>query len=134
MDFMNPARRNGRAGVGLMLVPGWDFNVDGFWHGHIAVMRGVEDGFSVVRAAKNGFLTVTDDRGRVVAERASDAAPMTTLLAEVPAGHEGTLYLLWGDGFAWCAMALCAWVLARRWMFTAENTQRTEEATVKVLN
>ncbi len=68
MDFMNPARRNGRAGVGLMLVPGWDFNVDGFWHGHIAVMRGVEDGFSVVRAAKDGFLTVTDDRGRVVAE------------------------------------------------------------------
>jgi apolipoprotein N-acyltransferase len=27
------------------------------WHGHIAIMRGVEDGFSIVRAAKNGFLT-----------------------------------------------------------------------------
>jgi apolipoprotein N-acyltransferase len=139
MDFMNPARRNGRAGVGLMLVPGADFGVDGFWHGHIAVMRGVEDGFSVARAAKQGFLTVSDDRGRVVAERASETAPFVTMLAEVPAGHEGTLYLLWGDWFAWCAVALCVWVLALvfvpRWSSaakesTAENTKSAEGATV----
>jgi apolipoprotein N-acyltransferase len=63
MDFTNPARKNGQAGVGLMLVPGWDFDIDGFWHGHMAVMRGVEDGYSVVRAAKHGSLTVSDDRG-----------------------------------------------------------------------
>jgi hypothetical protein len=45
MDFASPARLYGEAGVGLMPVPGWDFVVDGSWHGHIAVMRGVEDGF-----------------------------------------------------------------------------------------
>ncbi|MGA7521907.1 MAG: nitrilase-related carbon-nitrogen hydrolase [Acidobacteriaceae bacterium] len=128
MDFMNPARRNGRAGVGLMLVPGADFVVDGFWHGHIAVMRGVEDGFSVARAAKQGFLTVSDGRGRVVAERASDSAPFVTLLAEVPAGHEGTLYLLWGDWFAWFAMALCGWVLVQRRLGPASTRSTTESA------
>jgi len=30
MDFTEPARGYGRAGVGLMLVPGWDFVVDAF--------------------------------------------------------------------------------------------------------
>jgi apolipoprotein N-acyltransferase len=106
MDFARPARRYGMANVGLMLVPAWDFNRDRSWHGHIAVMRGVEDGFSMVRAAKNGFLTVSDDRGRVVAEARSDAAPFATLVASVPAVHSATLYLLLGDWFAWLVCVL----------------------------
>ena len=113
MDFANPARRNGQAGVGLMLVPGWDFNIDRFWHGHIAVMRGVEDGFSIARAAKNGYLQVTDDRGRVLAQTRSDSAPFATLLTEVPSTHQNTLYLLLGDWFAWLALAILAATLLR---------------------
>ncbi len=108
MDFTPLSRKYGKAEVGLMLVPGWDFNMDRGWHGHIAVMRGVEDGFSLVRAAKDGYLTVSDNRGRVVAEARSDAAPFATLLASVPAAHSATLYLLLGDWFAWLACALLA--------------------------
>jgi apolipoprotein N-acyltransferase len=105
MDFASPARLYGQAGVGLMLVPGWDFVVDGSWHGHIAVMRGVEDGFSIARAAKNGFLTVSDDRGRVVGEVSSSSASFATLLVDVPAAHSWTAYQLLGDWFAWLAIA-----------------------------
>jgi apolipoprotein N-acyltransferase len=106
MDFTPLSRKYGKAAVGLMLVPAWDFNMDRGWHGHIAVMRGVEDGFSLVRAAKDGYLTVSDNRGRVVAETRSDAAPFATLLASVPAVHSATVYLLLGDWFAWLACAL----------------------------
>jgi apolipoprotein N-acyltransferase len=106
MDFASPARLYGEAGVGLMLVPGWDFVVDGSWHGHIAVMRGVEDGFSIARAAKNGFLTVSDNRGSIVGEVSSSSAPFATLLVEVPAAHSWTAYQLLGDWFAWVAIAL----------------------------
>jgi apolipoprotein N-acyltransferase len=106
MDFASPARFYGDAGVGLMLVPGWDFVVDGSWHGHIAVMRGVEDGFSIARAAKNGLLTVSDDRGRIVGEVSSSAAPFATLLLDVPASHSWTVYQLLGDWFAWVAITL----------------------------
>jgi apolipoprotein N-acyltransferase len=113
MDFTPLSRKYGEAGVGLMLVPGWDFNVDRNWHGHMAVMRGVEDGFSLVRAAKNGYLTVSDDRGRVVAETRSDAAPFATLIASVPAVHSGTVYLLLGDWFAWVACALLIFAVAQ---------------------
>jgi apolipoprotein N-acyltransferase len=76
-------------------------------------MRGVEDGFSIVRAAKNGYLTVTDDRGRILAETRSDSAPFATLIAEVPAVHDTTLYLLLGDWFAWLSLATLAFALAR---------------------
>jgi apolipoprotein N-acyltransferase len=113
MDFTPLSRRYGNAGAGLMLVPGWDFNIDRAWHGHIAVMRGVEDGFSIARAAKDGYLTVSDDRGRIVAETRSNSAPFATLLADVPAAHDRTLYLLFGNWFAWLSLAICVFTLAR---------------------
>jgi apolipoprotein N-acyltransferase len=113
MDFTGLSRRYGKAGAGLMLVPAWDFNLDRAWHGHIAIMRGVEDGFSIVRAAKNGYLTVTDDRGRILAETRSDSAPFATLLAEVPTAHHKTLYLLLGDWFAWLSLAILCITIVR---------------------
>ncbi|MEG9437738.1 hypothetical protein JAO29_16425 [Edaphobacter sp. HDX4] len=111
MDFSRPARSYGEAGAGLMLVPGWDFVVDGAWHGHIAVMRGVEDGFSVARSAKGGFLTMSDDRGRIVAEKSSNGAPFATLVADLPAQHHATLYQSLGDWFAWVSVALLTYAL-----------------------
>ncbi|MFP5228761.1 MAG: apolipoprotein N-acyltransferase [Acidobacteriota bacterium] len=112
LDFTDPARGYGRADVGLLFAPAWDFQVDAFWHGHIAVMRAVEDGFALVRSAAGGFMTVADDRGRIVAERRSNSAPFATVLATVPAGHDGTLFQLWGDWFGWFAIALLIAVLA----------------------
>jgi len=111
MDFTGLSRKDGLAGVGLMLVPAWDFGMDRTWHGHIAVMRGVESGFSLARAAKFGYLTVSDSRGRVVAETRSDAAPFATLVAEVPAAHRATFFLVAGDWFVWVAAGLLVWVL-----------------------
>jgi len=79
----------------------------------MAVMRGVESGFGVVRAAKRGYLTVSDDRGRILAETTSGSAPFAGLLAAVPATHDATLYLRWGDWFGWLALALLALTLVR---------------------
>lgn len=113
LDFTNPSRQYGRAGAGLMLVPAWDFNVDRAWHGHIAVMRGVEDGFSVARAAKDGFLTASNNRGKIVDELRSDAAPFAVMIATVPAGHSWTLFQVLGDWFGWVAIALLIVTITR---------------------
>jgi apolipoprotein N-acyltransferase len=113
MDFTPLSRQYGNAGVGLMLVPAWDFVLDRASHGHIAVMRGVEDGFSIARAAKQGFLTVSDDRGRILAETRSNSAPLATLVADVPAGHEKTIYSRLGDWFACVALVTLALTLAQ---------------------
>jgi len=113
LDFTSPARDYGRVGTGLLLVPAWDFVVDRFEHGHKAVMRGVEGGFAVARAAKQGYLTVSDDRGRILAEAATDPSGFVTLVIEVPVVHHATLYQRWGDWFAWITLGLLAISLGR---------------------
>jgi apolipoprotein N-acyltransferase len=104
MDYPELARRYAKQQVGLVLVPAWDQGivVDAAWHGHLSLMRGVEDGFTMVRDANNGLLTVSDDRGRILAEEStrSDGA-LVTMLATVPVRHNSTLYHKWGDWFAW---------------------------------
>ena len=100
MDFPALSREYGRDGVGLLLVPAWDFDADGWLHGRMAFLRGVEAGFSIVRAPRHGLLSVSDSRGRVLAERSSGAAPFSTVVTQVPVRHEATLYSRTGDWFA----------------------------------
>jgi apolipoprotein N-acyltransferase len=113
MDFTSASRAYGGAAPGLLLVPGWDFDVDRAFHGHMALMRGVEGGFAVARAGRNGLLTVSDNRGRVLGDVRSDSARFATLLTEVPVAPSRTLFLVRGSWFAWVAAALFALVLAR---------------------
>lgn len=105
MDFTDPARGYGNAGVGLLLVPAWDFYQDWVLHGHMAIMRGVESGFAIARSAKGGSMYVSDNRGRVLAEVMSSAAPFSSLLVDVPVNNESTLYQRWGDWFVWLTTA-----------------------------
>ncbi len=105
MDFPALSRQYGREGAGLLLVPAWDFDADGWLHGRMAILRGVESGFSIARAPKQGILTVTDDRGRVLAERNTNSAEFAALLSPVPVHHDDTLYDRWGDWFGWLNVA-----------------------------
>jgi len=108
MDFPLLSRQYGNDGIGLLVVPAWDFNVDGWLHGRMAILRGIESGFSIARAPKQGILTVTDNRGRVLAEAATSSAPFATVLAHVPVQHDATLYSRWGNWFAWMNVVLFA--------------------------
>ncbi len=127
MDFSDLARRYAKQQVGLVLVPAWDqgVGVDAEWHGHLSLMRGVEDGFTMVRDAKNGLLTASNDRGRILAEEPtrSDGA-LVTMLATVPVHHDSTLYQKWGDWFAWIDIAALVAMLAF-WLVTRSLNQRS---------
>ena len=103
MDFVHPALDYARAGIDLLLDPAWDFNVDRAWHGHIAIMRGVEGGYAIAHAAKFGFLTVTDDRGRILGEVRTDSRQFASLLVDVPLRHDRTLFNRYGTWFPWVA-------------------------------
>jgi apolipoprotein N-acyltransferase len=105
MDFPGLSREYGRKRVGLLLVPAWDFTLDGWLHSRMAVMRGVENGFTVVRTAKQGLLTVSDDRGRILAQQDAAYVAVGTLLATATVQHDETLYSRWGDWFAWLNVA-----------------------------
>jgi len=105
MDFPGLSRQYGAKGVGLLLVPAWDFTLDGWLHGRMAVMRGVESGFTIVRAAKQGLLTVSDDRGRILAQQDAATVRFASLLTTAPVRHDDTFYARWGDWFAWLNVA-----------------------------
>jgi apolipoprotein N-acyltransferase len=112
MDFPALSRRYAKSGVGLLAVPAWDFVIDGWLHSRMAVMRGVEGGFAVVRTARDGRLTVSDDRGRVRAEwKSSDALEVRA--AAVEAGLGRTLYSRFGDWFAWVSLIVLATCVTR---------------------
>lgn len=106
MDFPQLSREYGKDGTVLLLVPAWDFDVDGWWHGRMAILRGVESGFGIARAPKQGILTITDNRGRVLAERVTGSADFTSLIADVPVNHEATLYVRFGNWFGWANLLL----------------------------
>jgi apolipoprotein N-acyltransferase len=112
MDFHDTGRAYAARNANLLLVPAWDFGVDGTMHARMAVMRGVESGFALARAARRGKLTLADDRGRIVAE-ANDESGAAQLVGDLPLHRSATLYALWGDWFAWLDMALLSFVLLR---------------------
>jgi len=112
MDFPRLSREYGNDGTALMLVPAWDFKMDGWLHGRMAILRGVESGFGIARAPKEGILSVSDDRGRVLAERETNSAPFAALVAAVPVRHDATIYARFGDWFGWTNIAMLLALIA----------------------
>jgi apolipoprotein N-acyltransferase len=106
MDFPGTIRQDARNGLRMMAVPAWDFGADGWIHGRMAVMRGVENGFAIVRAASLGLLSASDAEGRLIAEKPVDPDHMDWILADLPPGPGPTLYTRIGDVFSWACLAL----------------------------
>lgn len=103
MDFHDIGRAYAARNAQLLLVPAWDFSIDGWLHGRMAIMRGVESGFAVARAPRSGRLTLSDDRGRVVAEASSEQHD-AELVGDLPLRETRTLYSHWGDWFVWLSL------------------------------
>jgi len=106
MDF--PQWLRNYQDVDLLFVPAWDFVQDGWLHARMAVLRGVENGYTIVRAGRQGRLTVSDYRGRIVAEANCENGNAQSLLAQAPLYHVDTLYSRWGDWFGWLCIFLTA--------------------------
>lgn len=83
MDFPRLAGRYRRAGAESVIVQAWDFDIDAVFHARMAVLRGIEQGFTVIRAARQGLLTVSDLFGRIVCDWAFRAASATIPQREV---------------------------------------------------
>ena len=109
LDFPSLGRRYSIAGTGLMMVPAWDFGKDARLHAQMAWLRGVEGGYSVVRCAEEGLLSVTDSKGIPVAITESRGESEVLLAASVRLGPGNTIYARTGEIFAIaCVLASAA--------------------------
>jgi apolipoprotein N-acyltransferase len=114
MHFARLGRAFGAREAAVMLVPAWDFVLDAELAANMTALRGVENGYAVVRASRLGLLSITDAYGRVVAVERSASMPGTTLAATVHVGARvPTLYTRIGDALGWlcvaAALALALW-------------------------
>jgi apolipoprotein N-acyltransferase len=107
MDYPRTILGDAKRGIQLMGVPAGDFGKDAWLHARMAIMRGVENGFAIVRAANEGLLTASDAQGRIVAQKRAAPSGMTVLIAPLPPGPGPTFYTRIGDVFAWCMILLC---------------------------
>ena len=118
MDFPATIRDYGSRGVELMLVPAWDFVKDARMHSRMALVRGVENGFAIARAAAGGNLTASDRYGRVIGEATTSREHPVTVVTDLGMRGGGTIYTRIGEAFAWLcvvlSVAFAAWRIRRR--------------------
>lgn len=110
MHFAVLGRAYGLRHAAVMLVPAWDFAyLDGWIEARTTIARGVENGYSIVRASREGLLTVSDPYGRVLAEVPSSEMPGRTLLAKaLITAQVPTLYTRIGNAFGWLCVVVAA--------------------------
>jgi apolipoprotein N-acyltransferase len=113
MDFPRSVRETAAHGVRLMIVPADDFGRDGWIHARIAIMRGVENGFAVLRSAFDGLETISDAQGRILARASTERAGMVAISADVPLGPGPTPYTRMGDVFPCLCAALSLLICGR---------------------
>jgi apolipoprotein N-acyltransferase len=112
MDFPQLSREYAAEGADLLLVPAWDFNIDRWLHARMAVMRAVENGFALARSARNGLLTLSDNRGRILAEAATVPGRFVSIIAKINVSRAETFYTRTGDWFACLCVAAFLILLA----------------------
>ncbi|MBW8683299.1 nitrilase-related carbon-nitrogen hydrolase [Chitinophaga rhizophila] len=113
MDFPQFIAGYGKAASNLLYVPAWDFVRDGWLHSRMAMMRSVEGGYSLVRNAREGRLTINDCHGKIAFEASSESGAPVRLLGSVVPAHHQTLYNVLGDWFGILNVAAAAaWLIA----------------------
>ena len=116
MHFASLGRGFGSRDAAVMLVPAWDFHDDAYMAANMTNLRGVENGYAVVRSARDGLLTVSDAYGRVLAVAKSSAYPGTSLFAEVKIGPRvSTIYTRIGDALGWLCTAGALVMIVGAW-------------------
>ncbi len=99
LDYPQYIRQYGKSNISFIVVPAWDFEMDDWLHSRMAVLRGVENGFSEMRAAREGRLTISDSRGRILYEASTAHREQASLTGALPLTNTTTLYARYGDWF-----------------------------------
>ncbi|MEO6977353.1 MAG: nitrilase-related carbon-nitrogen hydrolase [Mucilaginibacter sp.] len=97
LDFQDYIKQYSDDKPGVLYVPAWDFVVDDWLHCRMAILRSVENGFSMVRAARRGRLTINDQFGRVTNEASCANDKQATLVGDVSPQHIDTVYAQYGN-------------------------------------
>lgn len=91
-DFPELIRRAGRERADLLVIPSSDWRAIDPVHTRMALVRGIENGCSVVRPTNRGLSAAADFQGRILATTDYFRAKPCVMVAQVPARGARTLY------------------------------------------
>ena len=112
LDFPQLLRQASTENIGLVVAPSGDWSNIAVIHARMAVLRAVENGFTLLRPTNGGRTVAIDPRGRVIARL---DFPEDALVANVGARRSSTVYGVVGELFSWlCLLGLPVWLIARR--------------------
>jgi apolipoprotein N-acyltransferase len=97
----------------VFYVPAWDFVKDGWLHSRMAILRGVENGYAIVRTARQGELTISDHKGRVLYEASCVDNKAASLIARFPLYSVNTIYHRFGDWFGFVVIIAAIFFVLR---------------------
>lgn len=104
--------RSAGQGITLFLVPALDGKTLTPVHSHMAVFRGIENGYSVLKPTGEGLSIAADYCGRIIAKQNYVASEERIMLADMPVKSVFTIYSIIGDVFAWvCVIGLIAFII-----------------------
>jgi apolipoprotein N-acyltransferase len=117
MDFPGFIHRLGALGADIVLVPAYDKEKIRPYHTEVGLLRGIENGFSVIRQTNEGTSMAVDGAGRTLARQEFFETADRLMLADVPTRRLSTVYARLGEWFPWAAIALAlglvGWGVAR---------------------
>jgi len=99
LDYQSFMRKYIENNAEVLYVPAWDFVKDGWLHSRMAVLRGVENGYAVIRSARLGRLTISDYTGNVSGEASSENGKGIVLTGKISLQKRNTIYSRFGDWF-----------------------------------
>ena len=111
LDFPGLIRQAARQGVDILLVPAFDTYQTRVYHTEVGLLRGVEDGFSVMRMVNEGTSMAVDYRGHLLASQDFFTTPSRILIVDLPTRGVATPYGRLGDWFAWMSIILAVGLL-----------------------
>jgi apolipoprotein N-acyltransferase len=112
LDFPSLGREIAKTGARFLFVPAWDWPGSEEIHARMAIAFGIESGLSIARAARQGLLTVSDSRGRIIAHESTFKRDSATVVAAMPPGCGATFYARHGDWFGNLTILLAAIIIA----------------------
>jgi len=99
LDFPDTARALAADDVRVVMAPASDWTGSELIHQRMAVVRGVEFGFSLARAARGGVVSANDSRGRQIAASEPVHGQDTVATADLALGTGRTIYSRTDDWF-----------------------------------
>jgi apolipoprotein N-acyltransferase len=120
MDFHELIRQAGRADADIMIAPSSDWKEIDPLHTHMALLRGIENGMTVIRQTHTGLSAAADHQGRVLSKMdhfttVGDRAMVT----QAPMRGVATIYAAIGDVFARACLVAFAFLLFRAFAHSA---------------